>query len=54
MGGIDGGMDIITNDGAGEEIDEDNEIPADMVDEQFCPVAAPHEVLLPYAVFGFL
>lgn len=54
MGGIDGGMDIVANDGAGEEIDEDNEVPPDMVDEQFRPVTSPHEVSLPYAVFGFL
>ena len=50
MGGIDGGMDIIPDDEPGEEINEDDKIPADMVDEEFCPVTSPHEIFLPNVV----
>ena len=50
MGGIDRGVDIESDDKPGEEIDEDDEVPADMVDEELCPVTSPHEVSLPYTV----
>ena len=54
MGSINGGMNVIPDDKPGEEIDEDDEVPPDIVDEQFRPVAAPHEISLPYVVAGFL
>ena len=41
MGGIDRRVDFVPDDKPGEEIDEDDEVPADMVDEQFCPVLSP-------------
>ncbi len=54
MGGIDGGMNVIPDYISGKEIDEDDEVPPDMVDKEFRPVAAPHEISLPYMVAGFL
>jgi hypothetical protein len=47
-------MNAVTDNIPGEEIDEDDKIPADMVDKELCPVATPHEILLPNTVFGFL
>ncbi len=41
MGGIDGGMNVIPDYISGKEIDEDDEVPPDMVDREFRPVAAP-------------
>jgi len=54
VGGVDGGEYVIGNDIPGEKIDKDDEVPPDMVDEQFCPVAPPHEVSSPDIVSRFL
>lgn len=54
MGGVDGGVNVVSDKKTGKEIDEDDEVPADMVDDEFCPVASPHEILLPNAIAGFL
>lgn len=54
MGSIDGGVNVVGDNKTGEEIDEDDKVPADMVDEEFCPVASPHEILLPNAIAWFL
>ncbi len=54
MGGVDGGVNVVSDKKTGKEIDEDDEVPADMVDAEFCPVASPHEILLPNAIAGFL
>ncbi len=54
VGGIDRGEYVVSNDIPGEKINEDDEIPPDMIDKQFCPVAPPHEISSPDIVFRFL